>query len=98
MPLMFSWDWVSFVVGGISTFAVKFLEEYSEFKKSTTKDSFIAKWKFEDWLYVILGGCFTVAFHPTDIFQAMVFGAAWESFFVRIYKEIRDKNKQNGIQ
>jgi len=95
MALPFVWDWIAFVAGGISTFSIKFLEDYSNYRKQQVKEGFLSNWKLEDWTYVLLGGLFTVAFQPINVYQAIVFGAAWETIVIRLYKDVKEKYKQN---
>jgi len=92
MGIELYWNWTAFIIGFLSTFALRFLRDYSIMRK--TKAGFMKYWKFEDYIYILLGGLFTVAIEPINIFQAIVFGASWEPLFVRLV-EVATK-KGNG--
>lgn len=89
------WSWQVFIIGFVSVFALKFLENYSNYKNKESK-SFFLVWGIDDYVYLILGGLFTLVMQPTNILQTIIFGASWESLFVRMVKKAYTKGKMKN--
>ena len=85
------WNSSIFVIGALSAFALKFLE----YRKLEKKKSFLLNWGLDDYIYILGGGLFTLAVQPENIYHAIIFGASWESLFVRIIKGATNEDKKN---